>query len=186
MFKKISYLKGEKAYCAGGELGFETSTLDLDPQGTITKTAPYDHVTQEAMEMALSEFMGTIKQIPPIFSAIRKNGKRLYEEARSGNLSADDEIEPREVTVQKLTLLDFDKPKFSLEIVCGGGTYVRSLVRDIGYKVDSVATTTYLQRTHQGSFTLEDALTKDCWNADSIYEAIQKWNMKREQETEAL
>lgn len=170
-----SYLHGDKGYRAGGEFGFETTTLDME--GNVTKRAAYDHVTREAVEHVIaSEFTGTIQQIPPIFSAIRKDGKRLYAEARKGKTADDIEIEPREVEVLSLQLLTFDLPKFEIDMVCGGGTYVRSLVRDIGYKVGSVATTTYLERTQQGPFHLKDTLSKEAWNADNIYSAIETFN----------
>ena len=152
-------------------------------EGNVTKRADFDHVTREAVENVIaSEFTGTIQQIPPIFSAIRKNGKRLYAEARKGKTADDIEIEPREVEVLSMQLLAFDLPKFDVDIVCGGGTYVRSLVRDIGYEVGSVATTTYLERTQQGPFHLKDALSKEAWNADNIYAAIETFTVARGKE----
>ena len=173
------YLEGPKGYRAGAELGCETTTLDMDKEGTVTKTAPFDHVTREAMEDILPEFTGKIQQIPPIFSAIRKGGKKLYEEARAGKSADDVKIEPREVEVLSIELQSFDLPKFDVEIQCGGGTYIRSLVRDIGYKLNSVATTTYLERTQQGQFKLEHTLAKDERTADNIYNAIDKLNAER-------
>jgi len=184
-FYSESYLQGGKGYRAGGELGFETTTLDMDPTGSITKRAPFEHVTREAIAAVLPEFTGTIQQIPPIFSAIRKDGKRLYKEAREGKSADDIEIEPRTVEILSIDLLDCNLPKFDLNIMCGGGTYIRSLVRDIGYKVDSVATTTFLERTQQGQFKLEDTLSKDDWNAENIYAAIDRINeQRREQESD--
>jgi len=152
-------------------------------EGNVTKTATFDHVTREAVETVLTnELTGTIQQIPPIFSAIRKDGKRLYKEAREGKSAEDIDIEPRQVEVLSIKLLDFNLPKFDVSVMCGGGTYIRSLVRDIGYKVDSVATTTYLERTQQAQFKLEDTLSKDEWNADNIYAAIDKLNARRRKE----
>jgi len=173
-----SYLSGSKKYTAGVELGFETTTLDME--GEVTKRAPYDHVTVEQVQEALSEFVGTIDQIPPIFSAIRKDGKRLFEKARSG-VSADDiEIEPRQVHIYSVDLVPsmLELPKFAINVECGGGTYVRSLVRDIAYKVGTVGTTTFLERTKQGQFTLDDAIPKDDWTADNIYAAIDHFNQQ--------
>lgn len=152
-------------------------------EGNVTKTAPFDHVTREAVEEVLAnELTGTIQQIPPIFSAIRKDGKRLYKEARAGKSAEDVEIEPRQVEVLSIKLLEFNLPKFEVDVLCGGGTYVRSLVRDIGYKVNSVATTTYLERTQQGQFKLEDTLSKDDWSADNIYAAIDRLNAQRQKD----
>jgi tRNA pseudouridine55 synthase len=152
-------------------------------EGNVTRRGSYDHITREAVENVIAnELTGTIQQIPPIFSAIRKNGKRLYAEAREGKSAEDMDIEPREVEVFSFQLLNFDLPKFDIDIMCGGGTYVRSLVRDIGYKVGSVATTTYLERTKQGPFQLQDTLAKEAWNADNIYAAIETFNTAREKE----
>ena len=176
-----SYLTGSKRYRAGGELGFETTTLDME--GNVTKSAPYDHVSPEDLENALEDFRGKIQQIPPIFSAISKNGKKLYKEARKGKSADDIEIDPREVEILQLKLLGHQLPKFDVEVECGGGTYIRSLIRDIGYKLNSVATTTYLERTQQGQFTLEDCLEKDDWSADNINAAIDRQNEIRAQNT---
>lgn len=167
-----------------GEFGFETTTLDME--GNVTKTGPYEHITREAIEATIPSFLGKIMQIPPIFSAIKKNGKKLYKSARAG-VSADDiEIEPREVEIYRLELLDdngtMELPKFEIDMECGGGTFVRSLIRDIGYQLDSVATTAKLQRTKQGQFTLDDCLQKDELSAESIYSEIEKFNKIRQEE----
>ena len=149
-------------------------------EGNVTKRADFDHITREDVEKVITnDFTGKIQQIPPIFSAIRKDGKRLYKEARAGKSADDIEIEPREVEILSMKLLSFDLPKFDIDIECGGGTYVRSLVRDIAYKVGSVATTTYLERTQQGPFLLKDTLEKEAWNADKIYAAIDEFNASR-------
>jgi len=133
------------------------------------------------MEQALPSFVGTIQQVPPIYSAIRKEGKRLYEMAREGASEADVQIEPREVEVHKLELLNMQGKSFSLAIESGGGFYVRSLVRDLAYKLDSVATMTSLERTKQGQFSLEDCLDKDDWSPDNIYAAVDKSNSLRQE-----
>lgn len=138
-------------------------------------------MTREAVEQALPAFTGKIQQIPPIFSAIRKDGKRLYAEARAGKSADDIEIAPREVEVLSIDLLDFNLPNFDVQVQCGGGTYIRSLVRDIGYKLNSVATTTFLERTQQGQFKLADTLAKEDWTPDKIYGAIEKLNAEREE-----
>lgn len=176
-----SYLSGSKKYFARGELGFETTTLDMDPKGSVTKRMPTEHVTVEAVHASLASFTGDIQQIPPVFSAIKKNGKKMYELGRQGMTAEDAEIQPRNVTIYNLELVDAALPSFDINIECGGGTYVRSLIRDIGYKVDSVATMTILTRTKQGQFTLEDSLEKDDWTADNIYAAIEKEHRRREE-----
>jgi tRNA pseudouridine55 synthase len=147
--------------------------------GNITKTAAYDHVTPKELEDALVHFHGKFQQVPPIFSAIRVGGKRLYQQAHKG-VSADDiEIAPREVEIIEIKILDHQLPKFDIDVECGGGTYIRSLIRDIGYKVGSVATTTYLERTQQGQFNLSDCLVESDWNAGSICSAINRSNANR-------
>ncbi|CAB9496801.1 pseudouridine synthase B [Seminavis robusta] len=175
-----SYLTGSKRYLATGEFGFETNTLDMDPIANITQRAPFEHITLEDLEQnTLPKFVGDIQQVPPIFSAIRRNGKRLYEQARQGVSQEDLKIEPRQVTVHSLKLLHMDGPNFSIDMECGGGTYVRSLIRDIAYDLDSVATMTSLERTKQGQFTQDTALPRDEWSPDNIYDAISKFNAQR-------
>jgi tRNA pseudouridine55 synthase len=174
------YLTGPKRYRAQGEFGFETTTLDME--GNVTKTAPFDHVTVEDLKDAMDSLTGTILQTPPVFSAIRKGGKKLYEEARKGKTADDVQIDAREVDVYKFELLDMKLPRFDVDIESGGGTYVRSLIRDVGYKVNTVATTTLLQRTQQGQFTLDDALEKADWTPDNIFAAIDRINARRASE----
>ena len=177
---KYSYLSGSKAYKAGGEFGFETTTLDME--GNITKRADFDHISEHDIVDVLDKFRGDIQQIPPIFSAIRQGGTKLYEKARAGTTVDNVEIEPRAVKVYNIEVLpNPDLPKFEIEVECGGGTYIRSLIRDIGYELNSVATTTLLERTKQGQFTLKDCLMKDDWNPDNIYEAIDRFNAEREE-----
>jgi tRNA pseudouridine55 synthase len=177
-----NYLTGSKKYRASVELGYETNTLDLE--GNVTITAPFDHITEDRIEKVIPNFVGKIMQIPPIFSAIRKDGKRLYDEARAGKTVDDIEIEPREVHIYGLEYIKHDHngkqlPCFGLNVECGGGTYIRSLVRDIGKSLDSVATMTSLERTQQGVFTIMDAIPKEEWTVESIYNAIERANKAR-------
>mmetsp|Transcript_9647 Transcript_9647/g.13619 ORF Transcript_9647/g.13619 Transcript_9647/m.13619 type:complete len:119 (-) Transcript_9647:1265-1621(-) len=114
-------------------------------------------------------------------------GKKLYKEARAGKTADDIEIEPREVEVHLLELINRDQhqiPKFEIRMECGSGTFVRSIIRDIGYKLDTVATTTVLTRVKSGQFTLDDCIKRDDWDADNIYAAIDKINEERAAETE--
>ena len=178
-----SYLTGSKGYRAVGELGFETETLDMD--GNVTQRGPVDHVSSfQDIEAVLPQFRGKIQQIPPIYSALKKGGKKLYELARNEGVKQEDiEIEPREVEIINLELGQaVELPKFEIYMECGGGTYVRSLIRDIGYKLDTYATTTVLERTKQGQFTLDDCLPKAEWSAETIYAEIAKRNRIREAE----
>jgi tRNA pseudouridine55 synthase len=179
-----TFLSGPKRYRAGGELGFETATLDLE--GEVTRRASADHVTAEQLRSALAEFRGRIRQVPPLYSALRKDGVKLYQRAREGATVDDVEIEAREVEIYRLELVEGADgsgggggsalPKFDIDVECGGGTYIRSLVRDLGLRLGTVATTTYLERTQQGPFCLPRCLPKDSWTADSIYAALDRFN----------
>lgn len=178
-----NYLTGSKKYRAGVELGYETNTLDLE--GNVTMTAPFDFVTEDHIQRVIPSFIGKIMQVPPIFSAIRKDGKRLYDEARAGKTVDEIEIEPREVHIYGLEYIKQDHngkelPCFGLNVECGGGTYIRSLVRDIGKSLDTVATMTSLERTQQGVFTISDAIPKEEWTVESIYNAIKRSNKARD------
>lgn len=163
-------------------MGFETTTLDMDKTGHVTKTAPYDHVTEDMLKEALPSFTGIIQQKPPLYSALKRGGKKLYESAREGATEEDVKIEAREVETYHLELLDTTEQRFKLDVECGGGFYVRSLIRDIGYTVGSVATMTALERTKQGQFTIDDCLWKDDWTPDNIFAAIDKINAVRQKE----
>ncbi|EED89009.1 predicted protein, partial [Thalassiosira pseudonana CCMP1335] len=155
-----SYLEGDKQYVAVCELGYETTTLDAE--GDVVKEMEWAHVKSvkggsdsdstntSSVEGVLSKFQGKIQQVPPLYSAIRVDGKRLYEIARKGDVNSDDvEIPTREVEVYGVKAYNctLELPQFALEVQCGGGTYIRSLVRDIGYELDTVATMTGLVRT---------------------------------------
>ena len=173
------YLKGSKGYTASVELGYETTTLDRE--GNVTQTAGVDHVTEDSVLEALPKFRGDIMQVPPIYSAIKKGGKRMYEEARSGKTEADVQLDPRPVTIHNIEYIPTDHegkslPCFGLNVECGGGTYIRSLIRDLGRELDSCATMTSLVRTKQGPFELDRAIKKDEWTAESVYQGVEETN----------
>jgi tRNA pseudouridine55 synthase len=175
------YLSGPKSYRALALLGSETDTLDNT--GTVTETAESSHVTREMLGQSLSQFRGDIQQVPPMYSALKKDGKKLYELARKG---IEIERPPRAVTVYKLDLLSEWKetgesiklPAFGLDISCGGGFYVRSCISDIGKACESRAHMTSLVRTKQGPFDLDDCLHLDDWNFDAICAHIIKCSSK--------
>ena len=174
-----NYLSGSKRYTAGGKLGFETDTLDME--GNVTDTKAFDHVTLESLEECIPKFTGKIMQVPPVYSAIRKDGARLYEKARKEGKTAEElGVQAREVEIFGLGLLSTENgeglPSFSLDVECGGGTYIRSLVRDIGRVLGTCATMTSLVRTKQGQFLLEDAIEKDDLTPEAIYSAIATTN----------
>lgn len=175
------FLSGSKRYTAGVKLGIETDTGDVAPEANITDTKPFDHVTMDAIEEVIPKFTGKIMQVPPIFSALKKDGKKLYEEARKGKTAEELGIEAREVTIYDLKLLPTNEkgeglPSFGLDVECGGGTYIRSLVRDIGRELNTCATMTSLVRTQQAQFLLDNTVEKDDLSADTIFAAIDKTN----------
>ena len=145
----------DKGYLAKFRLGITTDTLDIT--GTVLKNEP-SHASREQLEQVLDEFRGTISQLPPMYSAVQVNGRRLYDIARSGETV---ERRPRQVTVSRLMLRDFDEQtqEGELEVLCSKGTYIRSLCSDIGDKLGCGAVLTALIRHCSGDFTLQDCLT---------------------------
>lgn len=150
----IEYLDDDKEYLATVQFGKDTDTYDLD--GTVTKT--YDKkITQEDLISILDDFRGEIEQLPPIYSAIKVNGKKLYEYARNGE---EVEIKPRKVFISKLELESFDYEKQEAKILvdCSKGTYIRSIAYDIGQKLDCGGYLTALERTKAGLFNKEHSI----------------------------
>jgi len=145
----------DKAYIADGVLGVETDTLDRT--GRIVRERPAA-VSRDALVAAIAAHLGEQTQIPPMYSAIKQGGVRLYDRARAG-----EEVEraPRKIRIDRLDLLAFDPPRFRIAIACSKGTYVRSLVADLGAAVAAGAHLTELRRTRSGRFTLEQAVTLD-------------------------
>ncbi len=143
----------EKEYLATVRLGVVTDTQDLS--GAVLRTSPVVGVTTERIQEALSAFVGTIRQIPPMFSALHRGGKRLYELARQG---VEVERQPREVSIHSLALEAVALPSFRIRVVCGRGTYVRTLCADLGEALGPGAALEGLVRTRVGPYTLESAL----------------------------
>lgn len=150
----IEYLDDDKEYLATVQFGKNTATYDLE--GKITAT--FDKkVTEEDVKNALKDFEGEISQIPPIYSAIKVNGKKLYDYARQGQ---DIEIKPRKVTISKIELKEFDKTSQSakITIACSKGTYIRSIAYDLGAKLGCGGYLTALERTQAGKFQVNTAI----------------------------
>jgi tRNA pseudouridine55 synthase len=143
-------LADEKAYDAELELGVETDTLDAD--GQVTARAAVD-VSREALDHALARACGTVMQVPPMYSALKHQGRPLHALAREG---AEIDRAPREVTVTSIDLVEYAPPRARLAIVCSKGTYVRVLVADLGQALGCGAHLTALRRTRSGRFTLAD------------------------------
>lgn len=143
----------EKEYIAGLRLGLVTNTQDT------TGEALEEHpvcVTREEVQAALQRFLGQISQIPPMYSAIKINGQKLYELARKGKEVA---RRPRSITIHELELLEGGGAEYLLRVRCSKGTYVRTLCHDLGAALGCGGCMSSLRRTRAGSFTLEQALT---------------------------
>ncbi|XP_031179817.1 probable tRNA pseudouridine synthase 1 [Sander lucioperca] len=163
-------LAGSKKYVAVGELG--KATDNLDATGTVILEKDFEHITRLDIEEKLKVFTGDIMQVPPLYSALKKDGQRLSVLLKKGHKV---EAKPaRPVTVYKLTLQEFKPPLFTLDIECGGGFYVRSLVDDLGKALSSCAHVKELIRTKQGQFTLEEhALPEEQWTLEHILRSLQ-------------
>ncbi|MBX3157366.1 MAG: tRNA pseudouridine(55) synthase TruB [Deltaproteobacteria bacterium] len=149
-------LADDKAYEADAVLGVETDTLDRT--GRVVRERPWQAATREALERALAARTGEHDQVPPMYSAIKQGGVRLYQRARAG-----EEVEraPRRVRIDRLELLAWEPPHFRIAIACGKGTYVRSLVADLGEDLGCGAHLTELRRTQSGRFSLAQAVPLD-------------------------
>ncbi|XP_040848425.1 probable tRNA pseudouridine synthase 1 [Ochotona curzoniae] len=163
-------LSESKRYIAVGELGRATDTLDST--GKVTEEKPYDKITRGDMESILQKFTGNIMQVPPLYSALKKDGQRLSTLVKRGKIVEAKSARP--VTVYGISLQKFQPPFFTLDVECGGGFYIRSLVNDIGKELSSCANVLELTRTKQGPFTLEEhALPEDRWTIDAIAQSVE-------------
>lgn len=142
-----------KEYVARFRLGITTDTQDIS--GTVLTTGEVT-VTPEEVQNVLSSFVGDLEQIPPMYSAIKVQGKKLYELAREGK---EVERKPRPVTVYELELLKAEHPEYEIRVKCSKGTYIRTLCHDIGQVLSCGAVMTSLVRTRVGSFSIEEAKT---------------------------
>ena len=158
MTKQIdNYQAKEKEYSGTFVLGKTTPSVDLETD--FDADFSIEHVTEAVMETALNSLRGNILQIPPIYSAIQVNGKRLYELARKGITDADIDIKSRQVEVSKFEIDSTNFPVIDFSIVCSKGTYIRSLVRDFGVACGSGAYLKVLRRERIGEYHVKDALT---------------------------
>ncbi|MCX5908182.1 MAG: tRNA pseudouridine(55) synthase TruB [Deltaproteobacteria bacterium] len=146
-------LEGTKEYVGKMRLGQETDTLDAD--GKIIAETPYSSLVREDVEGCLERFRGVIRQIPPLYSAIKHEGVPLYKRARAGETPP---LRERETTIHSLLLKEFSLPFLTLEISCSRGTYIRSLCRDIGRVLGCGAHLVELRRLRSGQFSIDQAL----------------------------
>ena len=143
----------KKSYLAEIKFGFSTSSYDLE--GDIDGKTDYLPQNIELIKNNISYFIGSIKQVPPKYSAIKKNRKRLYDYARNDE---DIEIESREVEVSEIKIIDWKTPILKVIINCSSGFYVRSFANDLGKKLDSLAVLTSLSRINYGPFEIKDSI----------------------------
>lgn len=149
----VEYVQGmPKRYVGSFLLGRTSDTEDVE--GEVTELSGVPQPSRDQIESLLPQFVGEIMQRPPAFSALKVKGRRAYQLARQG---AEVKLEARPVTVYDLALLDYQYPEMTLEVTCGGGTYVRSLGRDIGQALGSGAVMATLKRTRIGPFDIHDA-----------------------------
>nr|WP_262917537.1 tRNA pseudouridine(55) synthase TruB [Aestuariivivens sediminicola] len=163
MTKNINtYQAQTKEYTGTITIGHTTPSFDLET--AITKSFPISHIDEQLINAAAKTFIGDIEQYPPVFSAVKKDGKRLYEFARAGEAVS---VEARKVNISEFEILKIDMPSeadnasinVDFRVVCSKGTYIRSLANDFGKALDSGAYLSALRRTKIGDFTVEDAIT---------------------------
>lgn len=162
-----------KEYIATLKLGETTPSFDLEKE--VDATYPTEHITRELVESVLSKFIGTIEQVPPVFSACKVDGKRAYEFARNGE---EVKLKSKTLVIDELELLECDLPVIKIRVVCSKGTYIRALARDIGVALESGAHLIALERTRIGDVTLDM-----CMSPENIDEFLEK-NVIVEEEKE--
>lgn len=162
--KRIEEFQGQtKEYTATLQLGATTASYDMEHE--VNASFPTEHITRELINDTLPQFIGDIEQIPPTYSAVKVNGDRAYELRRAGE---EVKLKPKHIHIDEIEVVEFDveKMQLSLRVVCGKGTYIRALARDLGRALNSGAYLTALRRTRVGDFTIDRCLD---------YEHIREW-----------
>lgn len=159
-------LDADKSYVATVKLGITTDTCDIT--GTVLSEQKPE-VLEDELKAVLKGFLGETEQIPPIYSALKKDGVRLYDLAREGKTV---EIEPRKINISRIELLQFDEDTFKIAVDCSKGTYIRSLCRDIGEALGCGATMTALERTATSGFNINDTISLDELTKENIEKFI--------------
>lgn len=154
---------GTKSYRGEFLLGRVSDTEDIEGKVTELEDAP--QISQTAMEAVLPSFSGVLMQRPPAYSAIQVDGQRSYDRARRGEVV---DLPARPVRIDSVELLSFDYPRFELQVVCGKGTYIRSLGRDIAEKLSSGAVMSQLRRLRVGAFAIEDAVDLETLRTEGV------------------
>ena len=155
--KSITEIQAQaKEYTGTIVLGATTPSYDLETE--IDATFSTEHITKELILETTKQFIGEIDQKPPVFSAIKKDGKRLYEHARAG---AEVEIQPRKTSIYEFEITRIQLPEVDFRVTCSKGTYIRSLAFDFGLALKSGAHLSALRRTKIGDYSVENAITPD-------------------------
>lgn len=171
--KRIEELQyGVKEYVATLQLG--ATTPSFDREHPVDATYPTEHITKRLIIDALKKFKGEIWQTPPVYSAVKIDGKRAFDYARKGQKV---EIKPKLLVIDEIELTDFDAEsmQMTIRVVCSKGTYIRALARDIGEALNSGAHLTALRRTRVGDVTLDD-----CMQIDQFIECLEKGIIKQD------
>ena len=172
MTKQIETLQTHtKEYTATLQLGATTPSYDMEHE--VNETFPTEHITRELINATLPQFVGDIEQIPPTYSAVKVDGKRAFDYRRKGK---DVTLKPKNIRIDEIEVLDFDaeKMQLSIRVVCGKGTYIRALARDLGRAVNSGAYLTALHRTRVGDVRVEDCVNYDQFEAWLQQQTIEK------------
>ena len=148
-----TYMGMTKEYTGSMVIGATTSTYDLESEPENFQSI--DHITEEQIKYATRQFVGDILQMPPQHSAIKKDGKRLYESARQG---IEVKVDPRPITIESFEITHIQLPQIDFKVVCSTGTYIRSLVKDFGDALGVGAYMSALRRTKIGAFNVDDAM----------------------------
>lgn len=155
--KNITEIQAQaKEYNGTIVVGATTPSYDLETE--VDATFPTEHITEELILETTKQFLGEIDQKPPVFSAIKKDGKRLYEHARAGSAI---EIQSRKTTIYELEITRIQLPEIDFRVKCSKGTYIRSLAYDFGLALQSGGHLTALRRTKIGDYSVENAITPD-------------------------
>lgn len=147
---------GSKEYIADIRLGATTPSFDLETE--VDATFPWEHITRQSVEEILPEFRGKVMQVPPVFSAVKVDGKRAYKFARKGE---EVELKAKPLEISELEILSFEPPLLRIRVVCSKGTYIRALARDIGKALGSGGHLVGLRRTRVGDMDIDKCLTID-------------------------
>lgn len=155
--KRIAELQGQvKEYTGTITLGGTTPSFDMETE--VNETFATEHITEETIHATTAQFIGDIEQYPPVFSALKKDGKRLYEFAREGQ---EVEIKPRTINISEFEITEISMPHVKFRVVCSKGTYIRSLANDFGKALESGAYLSELRRTKIGDYEVANAISPD-------------------------